>query len=45
VDDVGHIARIGLNLLADRSAPRKGLRALEAYNRRAFRAWRQFLDA
>lgn len=43
VDDVGHIARIGLKLLADKSAPRKGLRALEGYNRRAFRAWRQFL--
>lgn len=45
VDDVDHIARIGLKLLADKSAPRKGLRALEAYNRRAFRAWREFLGA
>jgi len=44
VDDVSHIARTGLKLLADKSAPRKGVRALEGYNRRAFRAWRQFLD-
>lgn len=43
VDDVSDVARIGLKLLADKSAPRKGLRALESYNRRAFRAWREFL--
>jgi len=44
VDDVNGIARTGLKLLADKSAPRKGRQALENYNRRAFRAWRQFLS-
>jgi hypothetical protein len=44
VDDVNDIARIGLKLLADKSAPRKGLRALETYNRQAFHAWCEFLD-
>jgi hypothetical protein len=44
VDDVDHIARVGLKLLDDKSAPRKGLRALEAWNRGAFRAWREFLQ-
>ena len=43
VDDVDHIARTGLRLLADKAAPRKGLRALEDYNQRAFGAWREFL--
>ena len=43
VDDVDHIAKTGMRLLRDRSAPRKGLRALQKHNARAMRAWRQFL--
>jgi len=45
VDDVDHVARTGLRLLADKSAPTKGLRALESYNRRALGAWKKFLAA
>jgi len=45
VDDVDHIARVGLKLLSEKSAPRKGWRALENYNQRALRAWRDFLEA
>ncbi|MCU1258749.1 MAG: hypothetical protein JWO80_1634 [Bryobacterales bacterium] len=43
VDDVDHIACTGVRLLRDRSAARKGLRALENYNKRALGAWREFL--
>jgi hypothetical protein len=44
VDDVDHIARTGVRLLRDKSAPRKGLRALVGYNKRALRAWRDLLN-
>jgi hypothetical protein len=43
-DDVDHIARTGVRLLRDKSAPRRGLRALESYNKRAFQAWRDLLN-
>jgi hypothetical protein len=39
VDDVDHIAQTGIRLLRDKSAPRKGLRALQRYNQRAMAAW------
>jgi hypothetical protein len=42
-DDVDHVARTGIRLLRDKSAARKGVRALENYNHRALRAWREFL--
>jgi hypothetical protein len=45
VDDVDHVAQTGIRLLRDKSAARKGLRALENYNKRGFRAWREFLAA
>ncbi len=44
VDDVDHIASTGVRLLHDKSAPKKGLRALKTYNLKALRAWTQFLD-
>ncbi len=44
VDDVDHIARTGLRLLRDKSAPRKGLRALQGYNKNAYRAWSEFVS-
>jgi hypothetical protein len=43
VDDAGHIARVGLKLLASRRAPRQGFEALRRHNRRAFDHWRGFL--
>lgn len=42
-DDVDHIARTGIRLIQDKSAPRKGLRALQKYNLRAQRAWAELL--
>jgi hypothetical protein len=45
VDDVGDIAETGMRLLRDKSAPRKGLRSLECYTKRALRAWSQLLRA
>ena len=42
-DDVDHIAQTGMRLLRDKSAPRKGLRALERYNARAKNAWLDLL--
>jgi hypothetical protein len=38
-DDVDDIAKTGIRLLRDKSAPRKGLRALQKYNQRVQRAW------
>lgn len=43
VDDVDHIAQTGVRLLADKSAPGKGLVALKRYNLRAIRQWRELL--
>lgn len=43
VDDVDHIAKTGVRLLRDKSAPRKGRRALEKYNHRALQSWSAFL--
>jgi hypothetical protein len=45
VDDVDHIAQTGIRLLRDKSAPRKGLRALQRYHKRALRAWQELLAA
>jgi hypothetical protein len=42
-DDVDDIAKTGIRLLRDKSAPRKGLRALQKYNQRAQRAWEHLL--
>jgi hypothetical protein len=44
VDDVDHIAQTGIRLLRDKSAPRKGLRALQRYNQRAMAAWSTLLQ-
>jgi hypothetical protein len=44
-DDVDHIAQTGIRLLRDKSAPRKGLRALERYNARAKNAWLELLTS
>jgi hypothetical protein len=43
-DDVDHIAQTGIRLLRDKSAPRNGLRALQAYNIRAKKAWLELLE-
>ncbi len=43
VDDVDHIAKTGIRLLKDKSAPRRGLGALRKYNKRALRAWSELL--
>ncbi len=42
-DDVDHIAKTGIRLLRDKSAPRKGLRALQKYHKRALSAWMELL--
>lgn len=42
-DDVNEIARTGMRLLRDKSAPRKGLVALQKYHRRALGAWQTAL--
>jgi Family 4 Glycosyltransferase in conflict systems len=44
VDDVGDIARTGVRLLKDKSAARRGWRALEAYNKEAFQSWKDLLS-
>jgi hypothetical protein len=43
VDDVHHIATVGQKLLRDKRATRRGLKALQNYNRRAMRFWEAFL--
>ena len=43
VDDAGHIARVGLQLLNNRRAVKQGRAALERHNRVAFDHWRGFL--
>jgi hypothetical protein len=43
VDDVDDIARVGVRLISDKRAARKGLKALNAYNHRALLAWRDYL--
>lgn len=43
VDDAGHIARVGVNLLRSRRAPRQGFAALQAHNKRAGESWAHFL--
>ena len=43
VDDVHQIATIGQKLLRDKRAATRGLKALHSYNRRAMRAWEEFL--
>jgi hypothetical protein len=45
VDDAGHIAAVGLRLLAARNAPKQGWAALNRHNRTAFNNWRTFLEA
>ncbi|HEX4276380.1 MAG TPA: glycosyltransferase [Bryobacteraceae bacterium] len=44
VDDAHEIARVGRKLLHSRWAPRQGMAALETHNRRALRAWKEFLE-
>ena len=44
VDDAGDIARVGLKLLKDRSAPAQGLKALQRHNSVAFAHWKSFLN-
>jgi hypothetical protein len=43
VDDAHAIARVGLKLLAGRWAPRQGMAALKAHNKKALAAWNTFL--
>ncbi len=43
VDDAGHVAETGVRLLRDKRAAGRGLRALRNYNKRAVRAWLEFL--
>ncbi len=43
VDDANAMARVGRKLLASRWAPRQGMAALKAHNRRAMQAWGDFL--
>jgi len=45
VDDVHHIATVGLRLLSDKRAPKRGFKALQSYNQRSMRTWEQFLAA
>ena len=42
VDDAHAMARVGQKLLASRWAPRQGLNALKAHNKRALAAWCEF---
>lgn len=44
VDDVHQIACVGQKLLRDKRAARRGLKALQNYNRRAMAFWNGFLD-
>jgi hypothetical protein len=43
VDDANAMARVGRKLLESRWAPGRGLSALKAHNKRAMRAWADFL--
>lgn len=43
VDDVGDIARVGMGILNDPEAAKKGLEALKKHNRDGERAWVDFL--
>jgi hypothetical protein len=43
VDDAHAMARVGQKLLASRWAPKKGLAALKAHNKRALSAWSEFM--
>jgi hypothetical protein len=43
VDDAHAMARVGLKLLASRWAPRQGMAALKAHNKKALAAWNAFL--
>jgi len=43
VDDAHAMAKVGLKLLASRWAPRQGMAALKAHNRKAIAAWNTFL--
>ena len=43
VDDAHAMANVGLKLLASRWAPRQGLAALKAHNKKALAAWNTFL--
>jgi len=43
VDDVHQIATVGQRLLRDKRANRRGLRALQTYNRRAMTFWDHFI--
>ncbi len=43
VDDAHAMARVGQKLLASRWAPRQGLAALKAHNKKALAAWTEFM--
>ena len=43
VDDAHAMALVGQRLLASRWAPRQGLNALRAHNKRALAAWSEFI--
>jgi hypothetical protein len=43
VDDAHAMAKVGLKLLASRWAPRQGMAALKAHNKKALAAWNTFL--
>jgi hypothetical protein len=43
VDDVHQIAATGEKLLHDKRASRRGLKALQTYNKRALRFWNEFM--
>jgi hypothetical protein len=43
VDDAGHIARVGLRLLANGNSAKQGYSALRRHNRTAFEHWRGFI--
>jgi hypothetical protein len=44
VDDVHEIAKVGVNLLRDKRAASRGLKALHQYNKRAMTHWKDFLN-
>lgn len=44
VDDAGDIAKTGSRLLKSRWAPRAGLAALQAHNRRGVELWKRFIQ-
>jgi hypothetical protein len=43
VDDVHQIAIVGQKLLGDKRAPRRGLKALQNYNKKAMKFWQEFM--